>query len=136
MSKSKRERIVDPFHTGHKLRRLREDDRYTLEDAADRLKVGRTTLSDYELGVVLPTRSVLEKAAVLYKVDLGLFYSTERLPFNQHNNQQANGYVNEQHNTDKELRDRLLAHIEDRANKTDELFARFFALFEQQMKKG
>lgn len=124
MSKNKREPIKDPFHAGDKLRLLRESHKYTLERAADELRIGKTTLGDYEQGVSLPPRDVLERAAAFYHVDLGLFYSPEHLSFNLHHNHQANGYVNEQHNTDKQLLERFFSHIQERDARLEELLAR------------
>ncbi len=44
----------DPFHTGDKLRQLRVRDKHPLERVAAELGVGKSTLSDYERGVVFP----------------------------------------------------------------------------------
>ena len=126
MSSKRSERVDDPFHTGEKLRRLRLRDEFTLEDAADRVGVGKSTLSDYENRWLLPPREVLAKAAALYKVDLSLFYNTEHLTVNvtNHGQKGGQGYVQEQHLIDSGIHERYMAHIAERSKKLEALTER------------
>jgi len=125
----------DPFHTGEKLRQLRLRNNDTQEKVAEALGVAPNTLSEYEHGKRLPSREVLQKAAAFFKVDVGIFFNTEHLTFNLHGNQQANGYVNEQHNTSKELLDRFIAHIDARDKRIEDLFAMALDVLKRRPKK-
>lgn len=53
-----------------------------------------------------------------------VFFSTDQLIFNLQNNQQANGYVRDQHNVDKELIERFMAFIRERDERVEGLLAR------------
>jgi transcriptional regulator with XRE-family HTH domain len=113
--------LDDPFHTGQKLKRLRQDHDLTLEKAAAQLGVGKTTLGEYEESVRIPARSFLEKAAVFYKVDLMFFYSTERVSITTNHGNVAAGNVQHQHGTEQALIDRFLAHISERDKRLEDL---------------
>jgi transcriptional regulator with XRE-family HTH domain len=114
----------DPFHTGEKLRKLSEFHDYTQEYVASEIGIAPNTLSDNERGKAFPSRDALQSAAQLFKVDVTVFFSTERLIFNLQNNQQANGYVRDQHNVDKELIERFMAFIRERDERVEGLLAR------------
>lgn len=131
-------RYEDPFGIGDKLRKLREYNNYTQEYVAEQLNVRPNTLSDYERGKVRVSREKLELASKLFQVDMNLFFSQEPLTFNIRDGRGAtNGYnvIQDLHISNEKLNERLLAHIEERSKRTEDLFAKTLELFEQVMKR-
>lgn len=116
--------MKDVFMIGRKLRHLREDRKYTQEYVALELGVKATsTYSDYEREVISVPQEVVVKAAELYKVDLGYFYSRGPVQITM-NDQASNGYVEQQHVESKELIDRFFAHIAERDKRIEDLLAK------------
>jgi transcriptional regulator with XRE-family HTH domain len=126
---------TDPFRTGDKLRKLREDHNYTQEYVAEMLGVAPSTLSDYEHGKVRVNMEALEKAAKLFNVDMTLFFSTEPLTFNVHDNHVARDMVQYQNNDNKEFMERMWSHLEERSKRFEELYSKTLDLFERLAKK-
>lgn len=133
MGNGKARSVNDPFHIGEKLRALRLRDNYTLEQVAEALQVSYNTLSDYENGKVNVSHDKVLLAAKFFDVQLGSFYSTEGFTFVLHDNQQANGYVNEQHNVSKDLLDRFMAHIDARDKRMEEILAQTLEMLRSKL---
>lgn len=102
----------DPFHTGDKLKQLRQNKKCKQEFVATQLGVKPNTLSNYETGTILPPREVLEKAAALFNVDIREFFSTERFTLNFHGPTTASGYIENQHLDSKEVLDLMRTMME------------------------
>jgi transcriptional regulator with XRE-family HTH domain len=65
---------------GEKLRKLREEKGSTLEDVADSLGIGRSTLSGYENGHRKPNIEVIDKLAQYFKVEHSELISKDAIP--------------------------------------------------------
>lgn len=120
---------------GKKLKQLRAFHNYSMEHVAEHLGVQKSVYSDYEKDTVKISPDKLLKAAQLYRVDLNVFFSANPLEITLHNNAQANGYVEQVHNGDKGLYDRMLHHMEERSKKLEELYIRSLEVFERLSKE-
>jgi transcriptional regulator with XRE-family HTH domain len=126
--------MEDVFMIGKKLKQLRSFYNYSQEYVAAQLDVQKSTYSDYELGNVKISPERLMKAAELYKVDHHIFFTQTPLSITM-NDHASNGYVEQQHNGDKALYERMLQHMEERSKKLEELYAKSLELFDRFAKK-
>lgn len=105
--------MENTFGIGDKLARLRSHNKLTLDEVAEGLGVPRSTYYDYEQGNVLPKLDFIQKAAAFYKVDPMVFFSGTNLSITQQHNEVANGYIQNQHHTDQETLNTVLAHLDE-----------------------
>lgn len=114
----------DPFHTGIKLRRLREFQSYSQEWAAAELGIAKSTLSDYETGKIVPGQALLIKAAELLNVDPGVFFTREQLHLEPQRHPASREPGLSGGHADNQLLERLIDHLHERDKRLEDLFAR------------
>jgi len=90
---------------------------------AAQLGVQKSVYCVYEKNNVKISPERLQKAAELCKVDLHIFFTESPLAITLHNNAVANGYVEQQHNGDKGLTERMFQCMEERSRKFEEMYA-------------
>jgi transcriptional regulator with XRE-family HTH domain len=118
---------------------LREANRWTQEYVAEELGVKPNTLSNYERGSLLPPREVLERAAVLFKIDVRDFFTTEKFTFNFNGPTTASGYIENQHLDPTEVFDLMRAMMErmnEQWRRGEERMETLLQAIVTQMKKG
>ena len=116
---------------GKKLKQLRAFHNFSMEHVAEHIGVQKSVYSDCEKDVVKIGPDRLLKAAGLYNVDLNVFFSSDPLQITFHNNAVANGYVEQQHNGDKGLYERMLSHMEERSKQLESLYAKTLDVFDR-----
>ncbi len=119
----------DLFHTGIKLRQLRDFRNYTLEWVSIELGIAKSTLSDWETGKVVPGQAVLIKAAELLYVDPGIFFTQDELLLELPREPAGKETGISVRNADHQLLERLFAHIHERDQRIEELFAKLLDKF-------